>query len=90
LGKFVYLLFNAFIPLTVTGGGRGPADFIAVTFYLVGVVPLFGLALMGLGVLGRNQDERGILRMHATFVAIFLVVAHIAMVFGMLNPTVLM
>lgn len=25
--------------------------------------------------------------LHATFVAVFLVVAHVAMIFGMLNPT---
>jgi hypothetical protein len=90
LGIFVYLLLNAFIPLTVTGGWRGPADFIAVSFYLLGVVPLLGLALMGLGVLGRNADETGKLKLHATFVAIFLVVAHVAMIFGMVTPTVLM
>jgi hypothetical protein len=59
---------------------------IAVGFYLLGVVPLFALALMGLGVVGKNRSEHGKLWLHATFVAMFLVVAHVAMIFGMLNP----
>jgi hypothetical protein len=88
-GVFVYLLFNAVIPLTASGGWRGIADVIAVGFYLLGIVPLAGMALMGLGVIGRNANEQGKLKLHASFVAIFLVVAHIAMIFGMLNPELL-
>ena len=89
-GVFFYLLFNAVIPLTAGGGWRGIADVVAVGFYLLGIVPLGGLALMGLGVIGKNRDDQGQLKLHATFVAMFLVVAHIAMIFGMLNPTLLM
>ena len=88
-GVFFYLLFNAVIPLTAGGGWRGIADVIAVGFYLLGIVPLGGLALMGLGVIGKNRDDQSQLKLHATFVAMFLVVAHIAMIFGMLNPTLL-
>lgn len=89
-GVFFYLLFNAVIPLTIGGGWRGIADVIAVGFYLLGIVPLGGLALMGLGVIGKNHDDQAQLKLHATFVAMFLVVAHIAMIFGMLNPHLLM
>jgi hypothetical protein len=66
------------------------ASVIAVSFYLLGIVPLGGLALMGLGVIGKNGNEQASLKLHATFVAIFLVVAHVAMIFGMLNPSLLM
>lgn len=89
-GVFFYLLFNAVIPLTTGGGWRGIADVIAVGFYLLGIVPLGGLALMGLGMIGKNQDDQAQLKLHATFVAMFLVVAHVAMIFGMLNPSLLM
>ena len=89
-GIFFYLLFTAVIPLTTGGGWRGIADVIAVGFYLLGIVPLGGLALMGLGVIGKSRDDQASLRLHATFVAIFLVVAHVAMIFGMLNPSLLM
>src|SRR5574339_630043 len=89
-GVFFYLLFNAVIPLTTGGGWRGIEDVIAVGFYLLGIVPLGGLALMGLGVVGKNRDDQGQLKLHATFVAMFLVVAHIPMIFGMLISTLLM
>ncbi len=89
LGIFLYLLFTAVIPLTTSGGWRGPADVLAVGFYLLGVVPLFGMALLELRVLGRGAGEQGRLKIHALFVAIFLVVAHVAMIFGMLNPNLL-
>lgn len=89
LGVFLYLFFTAVVPLTATGGWRGPADVIAVGGYLLGVVPLGGMALLELGVIGRGLDQVGRLKLHAIFVAIFLVVAHIAMIFGMLNPTLL-
>jgi uncharacterized protein DUF6803 len=88
-GVFFYLLFNAVIPLTARGGWRGVADVIAVGFYLLGIVPLGGLALMGLGLVGKRGGEQAFLKLHATFVAIFLVVAHVAMIFGMLNPSLL-
>ena len=88
-GVFIYLLFNAVIPLTTGGGWRGPADVIAVGFYLLGIVPLAGLALMGLGLIGKNGNAQAQLKLHATFVAMFLVVAHVAMIFGMLNPMLL-
>ena len=89
-GVFFYLLFNAVIPLTTGGGWRGIADVIAVGFYLLGIIPLGGLALMGLGVIGKTGDDQTQLKLHATLVAMFLVVAHVAMIFGMLNPTLLM
>ncbi len=88
-GIFIYLFTNAFIHLTTGGGWRGIADVIAVSFYLLGIVPLLGMALLEIGVISRNSTEQQKLRLHATFVAFFLVVAHIAMIFGMVNPMVL-
>jgi hypothetical protein len=89
LGVFLYLLVTAVIPLTTGGGWRGPADVIAVGFYLLGIVPLGGMALVEVGVIGKGLDATGKLKQHAIFVAIFLVVAHVAMIFGMLNPALL-
>lgn len=84
----IYLLKNAVLPLTIGAGWHGAADVIAVGFYLVGVVPLVGITLMELGVLGRGS-ERARMKLHATFVGVFLVAAHVAMIFGMLDPTLL-
>ncbi|HOV03692.1 MAG TPA: permease [Kaistiaceae bacterium] len=88
-GVFVYLLFNAVMPLTMGGEWRGPADVIAVLSYLAGVVPLAGIALIDLGVIARDRDAHGKMGLHAAFVALFLVVAHVAMIFGMMDPTIL-
>ncbi|MZP31334.1 permease [Heliobacterium undosum] len=90
LGVFVYLMNAAVIPLTMSGQWRGPADVIAVGFYLSGIIPLLGMALLDLKLIGKQRDEEAKLKLHATFVAIFLVVAHVAMIFGMLDPTLLM
>ncbi len=90
LGVFVYLLVNAVLPITAAGAWRGIADVIAVGFYLLGIVPLGGIALLELGVFGRGLDAQGHLKLHASFVGLFLIVAHIAMIFGMLNPMLLM
>jgi hypothetical protein len=88
-GIFIYLFISAVIPLTVTGGWRGPFDVIAVGFYLSGVIPFVGLFLIDTGIIGRKRDKVGRMKLHAIFVSIFLVVAHIAMIFGMLNPNLL-
>lgn len=90
LAIFVYLLFNAVIPLTTTGEWRGVADIIAVGFYLSGVIPFMGISLLEMGLIGRKMDDNNKLKLHAIFVGIFLVVAHIAMIFGMLNPELFM
>ncbi len=62
---------------------------IAVGAYLAGVVPLAGIAALEIGLLARNRDARTRLKVHASFVGAFLIVAHIAMIAGMLDPAVL-
>jgi hypothetical protein len=73
----------------MSGGWRGGSDILAVGMYLLGVVPLLGMALIDMNLLIRNKSDREKLKLHATFVGFFLVVAHVAMIFGMLSPTVL-
>lgn len=89
VGVFVYLFFNAVVPLTTSAQWRGPADVIAVGFYLFGVVPLLSMALIDLRVVGKGWNHERRLGWHAGCVALFLVVAHVAMIFGMLDPTIL-
>ena len=89
VGVFGYLMLTAVIPLTASGQWRGPADVIAVAAYLLGIVPLLSLALLDLGLLGRGLSDEQKLKQHAMWVAVFLVVAHIAMIFGMLDPSLL-
>ena len=56
---------------------------------LLGVVPLVGMALLDLRWLGAGWSDERRLTWHAVAVAVFLVVAHIAMIFGMLDPALL-
>jgi hypothetical protein len=88
-GVFVYLFMNAVVPITQMGEWRGIADVLAVGFYLSGIIPLGGLALLELGFIKNGASVEEKLRTHAWLVGLFLVVAHVAMIFGMLNPEVL-
>jgi hypothetical protein len=86
-GIFIYLMKTAYIPLTVNGQWKGWVDVVAVTFYLLGIVPLLGMALLDLGIIFKNKNEEEKLKVHSFFVGMFLVVAHVAMIFGMVDPT---
>jgi uncharacterized protein DUF6803 len=88
-GVFLYLLFAAVIPISKAAAWRGPADVIAVGAYLASVIPLLGIALVDLGILVRNRDAHVRMGLHAALVGLFLVVGHVAMIFGMLDPGVL-
>jgi hypothetical protein len=85
---FVYLVRHAVIPLTTGGGWRGPVDAVAVGAYLAGVVPLAGIAALEVGWIGRHRSTHDWVRLHVLFVGLFLVVAHVAMIAGMLDPGV--
>lgn len=88
-GIFIYLFTNAVIPLTRTSGWHTWVDVMAVGFYLSGVLFLLPIALMELGIIFKNKtaDER--MKIHFILVGGFLIVAHIAMIFGMVNPEII-
>ena len=83
-GVVIYLLTNV-VPFLAW---RGTADIAAVMFYLLGVVPLLGIALLELGLVGRNLSATGRTHRHFILLIGFLVVSHLAMILGMLNPQV--
>lgn len=87
-GVFVYLMYAAVLPITSAGAWRGVGDIIAVGFYLAGIVPLLGLTLVDLNIIAHNREPHAKMAVHAGLVALFLIVGHIAMIFGMLDPTV--
>jgi len=53
------------------------------------VVPLLGLALLDLKLVARGATEERRIKLHAVWVGVFLVVAHVAMIFGMMDPKIL-
>lgn len=88
-GIFVYLFTTAVIPLTTSGGWHTWVDVVAVGFYLSGVIFLLPISLMELGIIFRNRTSEEKMRTHFILVGGFLVVAHIAMIFGMVNPEII-
>jgi uncharacterized protein DUF6803 len=77
----VYLLRYAAWPLTTGAGWRGPADWVAVIGYIATAVPILGLTLATF----TSASERA---RNWWFYSV-VVLAHVAMSFGMLAPFVL-
>lgn len=82
-GGFVYLLVTV-IP---TLEWKGILDEIAIIAYLLGIIPLGGIALMELGVLWKHATLKERTKKHFELLIIFLIISHIAMIFGMVDPT---
>ena len=79
---FVYLSANVLPAIE----WRGEADKIAIVSYLAGVVPLLSITLLELGVVGKNLGDKSRRQVHFLLLTGFLVVSHIAMIFGMTEP----
>jgi hypothetical protein len=88
-GIFIYLLFNAVIPITRAGEWHTWVDVLAVGFYLSGVVFLLPIALMELGLIFKHKTDEEKMKIHFILVGGFLVVAHVAMILGMVNPEII-
>ena len=67
---------------------RGYADVIAVYSYLISVIPLLGIALLELNLIYKNASEKAKLKLHFCLLIFFLIVGHVAMIFGMVDPTI--
>ena len=85
LGVFLYLM--AFVVPGIAW--RGIIDVFSVGFYLSGVIFLFGITLTEMKIIGKKYDNEKRMQLHFILLAGFLVVAHIAMIFGMANPTLI-
>ena len=67
---------------------KGWADQLAIAAYLLGIFPLGAIALMELGITGKHlTDQQRTLRHFGLLIGL-LVVSHVAMVFGMVDPTI--
>lgn len=67
---------------------RGYTDVIAIYSYLIGVIPLLGIALLELNLIYKNASEKAKLKLHFCLLIFFLIVGHVAMIFGMVDPTI--
>lgn len=82
---FFRLLFSAIPGMQWRTG----VDFIAVWSYLLGVVPLGALALLEMGLIGKRKSPEEKIKAHFVWLTVFLIVAHVAMIFGMVNPQII-
>lgn len=86
---FLGVFLNVMITIVPTIQWRGIADILAVGFYLSGVLPLFSISLLELGVIGTGKNDTEKLKLHFILLTLFLIVAHIAMIFGMVDPAIM-
>ena len=89
VGIIIYIMTNAVVPITKAGEWRTVIDVVAVATYLIAGLPLIWIALQELGFVNKALDQMGKLKIHAICVALFLVFGHIAMIAGMLDPSIL-
>lgn len=89
IGIIYYIITNAVIPIAKAGAWRTVIDIIAVSTYVSAGLPLIWIALQELGLVNKALDHMGKLKIHAICVALFLVFGHIAMIAGMVDPSIL-
>lgn len=61
-------------------------DTTAIYAYVIAAIPMIGIGLLEFNLLGRNKDAREKMKLHATLLVIYLILGHIAMIFGMTSP----
>lgn len=89
IGIIAYLITTAVVPITKAGEWRTVIDVVAVSTYLIGGIPLIWIALQDFGFVNKKLDQMDKLKTHSICVALFLVFGHIAMITGMLDPSLL-
>ena len=88
-GVIAYLMMTAVLPITRAGEWRTVIDVVAVACYLIGGLPLIYIAGQELGLVNSKSSPEEKRKVHAICVALFLVFGHIAMIAGMLDPSLL-
>jgi len=89
IGVIYYIISRAIIPVTMTGEWRTFIDVVAVFSYVIAGVPLVFIAFQELGIFNRNLDKESKLKIHAVCVSLFLIFGHVAMITGMIDPSIL-
>ena len=89
IGVIIYLLKTAVLPITQAGEWRTIIDVVAVGSYLIGGLPLIYIAFQELGWVNTKATDEAKRHAHAICVALFLIFGHIAMIAGMLDPSLL-
>ncbi len=86
IGIIVYFIPNVIIPLASAGEFRTWIDVVAIFSYILAGIPMILLALLNLKLLFRKVIEQKRTTYAILLLAAFLVLSHIAMIFGMVDP----
>lgn len=88
LGIILYLFPVVVLPIASNGKFRTWVDVVAIFSYLLAGIPMILLALLNLKLLFKRSEpkKRHIIRI--SLLAAFLVLSHIAMIFGMVDPSI--
>ena len=86
IGIIVYFIPNVIIPLATAGEFRTWIDVVAIFSYILAGIPMILLALLNLKLLFRKVVEQKRTTYAILLLAAFLVLSHIAMIFGMVDP----
>ena len=86
IGIIAYFIPNVIIPLASAGDFRTWIDVVAIFSYILAGIPMILLALLNLKLLFRKASEEKRSNCAILTLAAFLVLSHIAMIFGMVDP----
>ncbi len=84
----IYFIFNVVTPLTQADEWRTWIDVVAIVSYLLAGIPMILIALLNLRWIAPSAPERARSLYHIVCLSVFLVFSHIAMIFGMVDPTI--
>lgn len=84
----LYLFIGFVLPVHESRAWRTWIDVVAVYSYLFAAVPLLLVSLLAAGILFRNLAKEKRTGLHLAFVTAFLVLSHVAMIFGMVDPSI--
>ena len=86
VGIIAYFIPNVVIPFASAGEFRTWIDVVAIGSYILAGIPMILLALLNLKLLLRKAGEGKRTNCAILLLAAFLVLSHVAMIFGMVDP----
>ena len=84
----IYVFYTIVIPVTQTGTWNTWVDVVAMLSYVGGIVFLLPVALMEIKAICRHKTFEQKLKIRFYLLSGYLVVSHVAMIFGMISPKV--
>lgn len=88
IGIILYLFPVVVLPIASNGEFRTWVDAVAIFSYLLAGIPMILLALLNLKLLFKRSEPKKRHIVRISLLAAFLVLSHIAMIFGMVDPSI--